>query len=157
MSGTLDPIDQALVEELSANGRASFQELAKAVRLSPTATADRVRRLQATGVITGFRAVLDPDRLGRTVEAAIDVTLELGADREQFAEVLRREPAIVEATHVTGRYDYQLRVFCTGTTELDGLLNLLKTEAGVVESQTRLMLHRIPGLNQLGASFATSS
>jgi hypothetical protein len=54
--------------------------------------------------------------------------------------------------HVTGHDDYQLRVFCTGTAELDDLLSILKVEAGLVETQTRLLLHRIPDLNQLGPS-----
>ena len=114
-------------------------------------------RLQATGVITGYRAIVDPDLLGRNVEAAIDVRLANGADRDVFADVLRRHPAFIEAVHVTGHFDYTLRVFCVGTTELDHLLAILKQEAGVVESQTRLLLHRIPGLNPLGASYGTTT
>ncbi len=149
----LDSIDAALVEALSEDGRATYQDLGKRIGLSPTATADRVRRLHRSGVITGYRAIIDPDRLGRTVEATIDVRLVNGADRELFSAVLRRQPAIVEAIHVTGHYDYILRVFCTGTVELDHLLSVLKQDGQVVESTTRLLLHRITGLNQMGASF----
>lgn len=146
MSTVLDPIDQRLVEELIRDGRATFQDLGRTIGLSPTATAERVRRLQKSGVIRGFRAVLDAEHLGRTVEAAIDVRLEPGADRSRFAEALRAQPAVVEAVHVTGHHDYMLRVFCTGTAELDAILNDLKEHAGVVESQTRLLLHRIKDL-----------
>jgi Lrp/AsnC family transcriptional regulator, leucine-responsive regulatory protein len=153
----LDPIDTAIVGALSLDGRATYQELGRRIGLSATATADRVRRLQSAGIITGYRAIVDPDRLGRTVEAMIDVRLVNGADRSQFAGVLRRQPAVVEATHVTGHYDYVLRVFCTGTTELDNLLGVLKQDAGVVESQTRLLLHRISGLDPLGASFEAAA
>jgi Lrp/AsnC family leucine-responsive transcriptional regulator len=152
VSDRLDPIDASIVDALCVDGRATYQELGKVVGLSPTATADRVRRLRRDGVITGFRAVVDAGRLGRTVEAAIDVRLVNGADREDFSEVLRAQPAIVEAVHVTGHYDYMLRVFCTGTAELDQILSILKNEAGVVESQTRLLLHRIADLDQLGPS-----
>lgn len=80
-----------------------------------------------------------------------------GADRDAFADVLRRHPAFIEAVHVTGHFDYTLHVFCVGTSELDRLLAVLKQEAGVVESQTRLLLHRIPGLNPLGSSFGTTT
>lgn len=146
MSRALDPIDQAIVDVLCVDGRASYQDLGRQVGLSATATADRVRRLQRDGVITGYRAVLDAEALGRTVEAAIDVRLANGADRDAFAAVLRATPAVVEAVHVTGHHDYQLRVFCTGTAELDAILTVLKEDAGVVESQTRLLLHRIPDL-----------
>lgn len=153
----LDATDRAIVDALCADGRATYQELGRRIGLSPTATADRVRRLHRSGVITGYRAIVDPDHLGRTVEATMDVRLVNGADRDVFAAVLRRQPAVVEAVHVTGHYDYQLRLFCTGTTELDQLLSVLKQEAGVVESETRLLLHRISGLNALGPSFAVKS
>lgn len=156
MSSALDPIDQAIVDVLCTDGRATYQELGKQVGLSATATADRVRRLQREGVITGYRAVLDAGALGRTVEAAIDVRLVNGADREVFAAALRANPAVVEAVHVTGHYDYLLRVFCTGTAELDTILTVLKEDAGVVESQTRLLLHRIPDLDQLGVNLSTA-
>ena len=152
MSTVLDPIDQRLVEALVRDGRATYQELGREIGLSPTATADRVRRLQKVGVIRGFRAVVAAEQLGRTVEAAIDVRLEPGADRNRFADALRAQPAVVEAVHVTGHYDYLLRVFCTGTAELDGILTELKERAGVVESQTRLLLHRIRDLGGTSAA-----
>jgi Lrp/AsnC family leucine-responsive transcriptional regulator len=152
MSEQLDAIDRALVEVLCADGRASYQDLGRSIGLSPTATADRVRRLVRTGVIRGFRAVVDAERIGRTVEAAIDVRLELGTDRDDFVEVLRSHPVVVEAVHVTGHFDYQLRVFCSGTSELDAVLGSLKSSGIVVETATRLLLHRIPGLDPLGLS-----
>lgn len=157
MSAPLDAIDHDLLEALSRDGRATYHELGRIVGLSPTATADRVRRLRREGVITGFRAVLDAERMGRTVEAAIDVRLELGADREAFAAALRAMPAVVEAVHVTGHWDYELRVFCTGTAELDAILGALKAGGGVVESQTRLLLHRLPGLDPLGLSLSSGA
>lgn len=157
MSDALDAIDVALVDALSVDGRATYRDLGKTVGLSPTATADRVRRLRDRGVIKGFRAVVDAERLGRTVEAAVDVRLEPGADRPTFAAVLRDLPAVVEAVHVTGQYDYMLRLFCTGTAELDGTLTALKERGGVVDSQTRLLLHRIPDLDQRGRSLESSA
>jgi Lrp/AsnC family leucine-responsive transcriptional regulator len=116
-----------------------------------------VRRLRSTGVVRGFRAVVDAQRMGRTVEAMIDVRLANGADRGVFSDVLRALPAVVEAVHVTGHYDYALRVFCEGTAELDGILSTLKLQAGVVESQTRLLLHRISGLDPRGLSLESSA
>lgn len=157
MPEQLDAIDRALVDALAVDGRATFRDLGQSVGLSPTATADRVRRLRQNGVIKGFRAVVDAERLGRVVEAAVDVRLESGADRPTFAAVLRDLPAVVEAVHVTGQYDYMLRLFCTGTAELDSVLTALKEKGGVVDSQTRLMLHRIPDLDQLGRSLESSA
>jgi Lrp/AsnC family leucine-responsive transcriptional regulator len=158
MSSTpLDAIDRALVQALCDDGRASYQELGKTIGLSATATADRVRRLVRIGVIRGFRAVVDAEHVGRTVEAAIDVRLELGTDRDELVAVLRSHPAVVEAVHVTGHFDYQLRVLCSGTAELDAVLGSLKSTGIVVETATRLMLHRIPGLDPMGLSLGHGS
>lgn len=157
MTSPLDPIDAALVDALCADGRATYQQLGSTVGLSPTATADRVRKLRSTGVIRGFRAVVDADRIGRAVEAMIDVRLENGFDRQVFAEVLRALPGVVEAIHVTGHYDYALRVFCSGTAELDRMLATLKLQGGVTESQTRLLMHRISGLDPLGLSLESAA
>lgn len=155
MSEALDALDAALVDALCEDGRATYQDLGRRIGLSPTATADRVRRLRRSGVVRGFRAVVDAQRIGRTVEAMIDVRLVNGADRERFRDVLKTLPAVVEAVHVTGHYDYVLRAFCEGTAELDGILTTLKEEGGVVESQTRLLLHRVPGLDPRGLSLET--
>lgn len=74
-----------------------------------------------------------------------------------FSDVLRSLPAVVETVHVTGHHDYALRVFCAGTAELDGILSTLKPRAGVAESQTRLLLHRISGLDHRGLSLESSA
>jgi len=141
----LDDLDHQLLAELLHDGRASYQELARRVGLSPTAVADRVRRLVTNQVIVGFHAEIDPAMLGRNVEAIIDARLATPEVRPAFAQVIAGHPAVLDATHVTGTYDYLIRVVCTGTAELDQLLDVLKAEGGVVESQTRLLLHRLPG------------
>src|SRR3954465_14095056 len=109
----LDAIDRAVVGGLCRHGGASYQEPARQIGLSPTATADRVRRLVRTGVIRGFRAVVDAEQGGRPGGAPIAGRLRLGAERDEFVAALRAEPSIVEAVHVTGHFDYQLRVFCS--------------------------------------------
>jgi Lrp/AsnC family transcriptional regulator, leucine-responsive regulatory protein len=67
----VDRVDQRILEELQADARLSFNELSRRVRLSAPAVADRVRRLEATGVITGYHARVDPSRVGRPVEAVV--------------------------------------------------------------------------------------
>ena len=67
-----DATDWLLLEELQRDGRLSFNELARRINLSAPAVAERVRRLEQTGVITGYHAHVDPSRAGRTVEALID-------------------------------------------------------------------------------------
>src|SRR6476619_4535668 len=71
----LDRIDFQILNVLAGNGRESFSDLGKAVGLSPHGAADRVRRLQRTGVITGFTATVALENVGRALDAFIDVRL----------------------------------------------------------------------------------
>ncbi|MBV9472229.1 MAG: Lrp/AsnC family transcriptional regulator, partial [Solirubrobacterales bacterium] len=70
----LDEIDRSIVRELTSDGRLPFAELGRRINLSPPATAERVRRLEQTGVITGYRAEVDPRALGYQLAAIVRVT-----------------------------------------------------------------------------------
>ena len=67
----MDRVDQQILGELQVDARLSFNELSRRVRLSAPAVAERVRRLEATGVITGYHARVDPGRVGRPVKAVV--------------------------------------------------------------------------------------
>jgi Lrp/AsnC family transcriptional regulator, leucine-responsive regulatory protein len=67
----VDRVDRRILEELQADARLSFNEISRRVRLSAPAVAERVRRLETTGVITGYHARVDPSRVGRPVEAVV--------------------------------------------------------------------------------------
>jgi Lrp/AsnC family transcriptional regulator, leucine-responsive regulatory protein len=136
----MDATDREILGELMRNGRVSYRDLGAAVGLSANAAADRVRRLRRDGVITGFTATVDHGAAGRRLVALIDVRLAAAGTNEAFeADVAKLEP-VVDAVHVTGRFDYQLRVACRDTAELDRLLRHLKRDGGATETETRVVL-----------------
>jgi len=141
----MDRIDEMILGILGAEGRISFSELGRRVGLSTNATAARVRRLEASGVILGYRAVLADDApLARAgLEAYIDVRLAEGRDSDAFLAWTGTDRAISEAVHLTGPYDYLVRAHVRDTGELDQLLRRLKKEAGAAQTQTRIAL-RVP-------------
>ncbi len=140
----MDQIDRALLTHLLDDGRATYQELGRAVRLSPNTVADRVRRLRATGVLTGFHAELDLAALGRHLTLITDIRLREGVDRGEFERGLVELPQIVSAARMTGEYDFQLRVVCVDSAEFEGVVDTLKRDHGVRESRSRLLLHELP-------------
>jgi len=139
----LDSIDREIIGTLERDGRISWQELGRRVRLSPNATGDRVRRLERRGVIRGYRAVVDPAAFGRTLEALVSVRLAPNSDAWDLERTLTDWPEVEEAFHVTGRFDFELKVSTAGTHGLDDLLVALKRELGVAETETRLVLRRV--------------
>ena len=139
----MDETDRAIVLALQRDGRLSFRDLAVAVHLSPNATADRVRRLERRGILKGYTAIVDHAAAGRTLTALIDVRLKEGTPPEHFEPVVRDLDTVLDAAHVTGRFDYQLRVVVADTGELDELIRLLKARASVVETGTRIVLRTV--------------
>jgi Lrp/AsnC family transcriptional regulator, leucine-responsive regulatory protein len=140
----MDQIDRDLLAALLVDGRATYQDLGRKVRLSPNTVAERVKRLQRSGVVTGFRAELDPAALGRSLTLLSDVRLREGVDRGEFLQGLAAVPQVVSAMHITGEYDYELRVVCAHSAEFESVIDLLKRNHGVRELRSRLLLREVP-------------
>ncbi len=109
-----DQINQHILQELSRDGRISNLELAERVGLSPSACLRRVQELERAGVITGYRAVLDPQAMGVGFVTYIGVGLgEHTKDaQEAFEHAMRSAPEVVECHNITGTIEYLLRVEC---------------------------------------------
>ena len=110
----LDRKSEHILRELSADGRVSNIELAERVGLSPSACLRRVQELERTGVIRGYRAVLDRTAMGAGFVAYIAVGLgsHTKASQEAFERAISRAPEVVECHNTTGTIEYLLRVEC---------------------------------------------
>ncbi|MGE0623725.1 MAG: Lrp/AsnC family transcriptional regulator [Pseudomonadales bacterium] len=108
----LDRIDEKILRELAGNGRMPNTELADRVGLSPSACLRRVQALEHSGVILGYRAVIDPRSLGRAFVAYVAVGLSDHSKKSQsaFERAVARAPEVVECHNITGTVEYLLRV-----------------------------------------------
>jgi Lrp/AsnC family leucine-responsive transcriptional regulator len=108
----MDEVDRSILAVLEQHGRISNAELATRVGLSPSPCLRRVRRLEETGAIRGYRAVIDPAALGRglRVFAGIRLVRHARTDVVAFERAVVRLPEVVHTHHVTGNYDYLLQV-----------------------------------------------
>ena len=139
----MDPTDRTIVMALQADARISFRDLAAMANLSPNATAERVRRLERTGVLRGYTAIVDESAAGRTLSALVDVRLKPGTPPEKFEPIVRKLDVVVDCAHVSGTYDYAMRVSVADAAELDRLIRLLKAKAEVIETATRLVMRTV--------------
>lgn len=108
----LDAFDRAILKQLSTDGRISVTELAQRIGLSKSPTQARLRRLEDSGVITGYRALFDPIRLGidhvSFVEVRLDNTRE--AALAEFNAAVMRIPEIEQVHLIAGNFDYLLKI-----------------------------------------------
>ncbi|HEV7339182.1 MAG TPA: Lrp/AsnC family transcriptional regulator [Bosea sp. (in: a-proteobacteria)] len=108
----LDEIDRRIVQALQADGRISVQELAGKVGLSPSPCARRVRLLEEAGVIKGYVAVIDQEKLGLPVSVFASIKLERQREEEldRFGAAVQRWPEVADCYLMTGQRDYLLRI-----------------------------------------------
>ena len=108
----IDAIDMAILAALQADGRLTLTDLAKAVNLSPTPCAVRMRRLEREGYILGYHARLDPGRLGRGMVVFVQVTLKNTdeATLKSFNEAISSMPEAIECHMVGGGFDYLVKL-----------------------------------------------
>ncbi len=140
-----DQFDREIIGAMVEDGRLSVRSLADRIGLGPSATSDRLRPLESDGVIAGYTAVLDGPSIGRPIDAIIDV--QVGPDHDFYSldPALADIPEVVEAMHMTGQFDYQLRLSCRSVEDLEQVLVRLK-DLGVRQTNTRIVLRRVTGM-----------
>jgi Lrp/AsnC family transcriptional regulator, leucine-responsive regulatory protein len=121
ISPLLDEIALKLLEELQKNARASYAELGRRTGLSPSATAERLRRLEDAGIIRGYRADVDPASLGLGILAFIRMTADGPQYRRLMAFVDECEQ-IRECYHVTGGDALAMKVLVASIEDLENLI-----------------------------------
>ncbi|MGB3955260.1 MAG: Lrp/AsnC family transcriptional regulator [Brooklawnia sp.] len=127
----MEPTDQQILALLSRDGRMSFTELGRQVGLSTSATQQRVRRLEQRGIITGYRADIDPAEVGRALSAFIQIKpLASGFDRDA-SQYLATLPQITSCYSVAGDASYLCLAQVGSAEELDELLARIRRELSV--------------------------
>jgi Lrp/AsnC family leucine-responsive transcriptional regulator len=137
----MDATDERLVTLLQQNGRATQADLAKDIGLSQPATYGRIKKLEESGVITGYAARVDATKLGKDVTAFVGVSVEHPKYFDAFAKRVLAHPDVLECHRVAGQDSYLLKVKTQNTASLDRLLvEQLRTIAGVTRTHTTIVL-----------------
>ncbi|MFE5483140.1 Lrp/AsnC family transcriptional regulator [Streptomyces sp. NPDC056527] len=131
MSGySADATDWRILEALQTEGRASFAELARAVSMSASAVTERVRRLEEAGVIAGYTAVVDQERLGLPILAFVRLRYPNG-NYKPFHDLVGTTPEILEAHHVTGDDCFVIKVAARSMRHLEEVSGKIATLGSV--------------------------
>jgi DNA-binding Lrp family transcriptional regulator len=140
----IDEINQKILRELTRDGRISNLELSDRVGLSPSACLRRVQELERVGVVTGYRAVLDPAKtgVGFVAYVAVGLSLHTKAAQEAFERAMARAPEVRECHNVTGSIEYILRV---ETEDLAAYKHFHTEVLGVVPQVAALTTHVVMG------------
>ncbi|GGK53872.1 AsnC family transcriptional regulator [Salinarimonas ramus] len=142
----LDRTDRRILAVLQEDGRISAVDLAERIGLSPTATGERLRRLQKDGIIAGFTARLDPHRIDLGLLVFVEVSLDKTTPDvfEKFAEAVRHAPEVLECHMVAGGFDYLVKTRIGDMTAYRRFLgDVLLALPGVRETRTYAVMEEV--------------
>ena len=136
----LDHIDLKILRRLQAQGRSRLADIAEQVALSAPAVMERVKKLEANGVIKGYTAVVDGKTVGKDVTAFIGVSIGNQRDLDRFAAQMLHYADVLECHHVTGDESFILKVKARNTGALEKLLGEIRSVEGVTRTITKVVL-----------------
>lgn len=148
----LDELDRKIVRTLQADGRISNVELARRVSLSPPAVHARIRRLEEQGYITGYRGMVRREYLGFDLLCFIQIGLQLSSPEqiERVRSALAEMPEVLECHHITGDYDYLVKVVVRNRQDLDQfVVSRLAAIGGIDRIKTSLVLTEVKNTTQV--------
>jgi Lrp/AsnC family transcriptional regulator, leucine-responsive regulatory protein len=136
----LDQIDLKILYILQNHGRCRLADIAEEVDLSTPAVMERVKKLESSGVIKGYQALLDSKKIGKEITAFIGVSVGNQRDINKFAARMLDHPDVLECHHVTGDESFILKVKSANTGSLEKLLGEIRSVEGVTRTVTKIVL-----------------
>jgi len=136
----IDQTDLKILYILQNNGRKRLADIADEVELSPPAVMERVKKLEASGVIRGYQALIDSKKVGNDITAFIGVSIGNQSGIDAFARQMLRYGDVLECHHVTGDESFILKVKSANTGSLEKLLGEIRSVDGVTRTVTNVVL-----------------
>ena len=146
----MDTLDRNIIYALQKDARIKNADLARQLGVAPSTMLERVRRLEERGYLNGFKAVIDPEKLGFDVQALISVSLGQHSTQtiRPFEQAVKSIPNIMVCYHVTGRFDYMLHIVAKNLKELGTLVKeQIASLPGVGKTETFLIFSEIKNEN----------
>ena len=147
---TLDKLDRHILRSLQLDGRATYDQLAEQVNLSPSAVLRRVKRLEEAGVIDRYVALVKPEKVGLSLTAHVNVRLEKHTESHKrnpmdiFSASVQAWPEVVECAALTGEMDYFLRVVVQDMAHYSRfVMDTLLKHPSVQDCKTSFVLDRV--------------
>ena len=139
----MDHIDSKILRCLTKDARMNASQISQRVNLSVSAVIERMKKMEASGLIRGYTAVIDERLAGFDVQALISIRLEHPKYNAEFARQMQSHECIVECFYITGDFDYMARISAGSTEELTKVLHDIKQIPGVSLTRTYVVLDNI--------------
>lgn len=136
----MDAIDYQILKCLKENARESATNIGAKINLSTSAVIERIKKLESTGLIEQYTAIINQTILGRELVAFIYVSLEHPKYNENFIKVINENVSVVECHYIAGDFDFILKIITKSGSTLKDVLNDIKSIHGVSLTRTSVVL-----------------
>lgn len=127
----MDTIDYQILRCLKENSRENATTIGNKINLSTSAVIERIKKLEASGIIKQYTAIIDHEQIGRDITAFISVRLEHPKYNDIFTEMVLKNDEIVECYYIAGDFDFMVKVITASRKGLEDALNYIKGIDGV--------------------------
>lgn len=134
----MDEIDMQIIKLLQERGRISIKNISKQINLTPPAVGERIKRLENHGIILGYRAIINHEKIGFHIQALINVTM-CAAKHSEFYSLMRTIDCVSDCYHVTGTYCTVVKIYCKSMSELGIIIQKIQQYG---ETNTLMVLSR---------------
>jgi len=145
----LDQVDRDILNILQVDGRTSASRIAEEISMSIPAVADRIKKLQESGVIMAFTTLLDHRKVGLDISAFVTVISESSSHYSDVVRQANKTPEIVQCFTTTGNGSHVLLAVTENTTSLEKLLRIIQGWPGVMRTETQMVLSSYKSINSL--------
>ena len=144
----LDNLDKEILSILQKNGRNSVSSIAEKISLSIPATSDRIKKLEDLNIIRGYRAIINPQKIGLDLSALITIVSESSSNYEKIVAYANEMNEIVECFATTGRGSHMLVIQTKNTKTLEKLLRTIQSWPNVIRTETQIILSTNKNFNK---------
>jgi Lrp/AsnC family transcriptional regulator, leucine-responsive regulatory protein len=139
----MDNLDIKILKLLQTDSRMTVSQISSQINLSIPAVSDRLKKLEAGGIIEKYVTIINPACFHKELTAVMFITLERPKFTEKFVEFVQAEDEILECHYLAGDFDYALKIITENTVTLEKLLNRIKSAQGVIKTRTIVVLSTV--------------
>ena len=143
----MDTLDYKILECLRTNARQSASDISKKIHLSVSTVIERIRKMEASGIIKSYTAVLDEKKLGNDVTALMEVSLEHPKYYESFTDGILKNPNIISCYYLAANFDFLLKICCKSPDHLEQIHKNIKDCPGVRLTRTHYVLRTVKNIH----------
>ena len=139
----MDSIDVKILEVLQENSRISISELSKKVNLSLSAVSERIKKLETSGIVEQYTTIIDAKAMNKSLSVLMMISIDNSDAEQKFFKLVQEDDEILECHHITGDYDWIIKIVTESTATLEALMTSIKSIHGVRSTQTIVFLSTV--------------